>query len=110
MNPESYSETKVKLLLIYYFSFGVYAIPPICIVLFFLNVCETSIYFWLTFLLGTLPCAFVGTILFFIGWKISIKRNIRKNITVGMLGTIFGIMGIIIGVALWGLFYLVVGS
>jgi hypothetical protein len=102
-------ETRLKL---YYFAFAFYAIAPICLLIFIvdmLTVKKTEMLFWALFLFSLLPSMLIGFVLSLIGWILSSKQKKKSNITIGMIATLLGGAGIIAGLLGWGLLYVVIG-
>lgn len=102
-------ETRLKL---YYFAFAFYAIAPICLLIFIVDIFtvkKTELFFWALFLFSLLPSMLIGFVLSLIGWILSSKRKKKSNVTIGMLATLSGGVGIIAGLLGWGLLYVVVG-
>lgn len=104
---------KASLLKIYYFVFGFYAISPVFLILFLLDIFtakESNMLFWVISLVSLLPCCLIGFVLSVIGLRISLKRKVRININVGIVATVLGAIGLSVGVLGWLLFYVVVGA
>lgn len=102
-------ETRFKL---YYIAFVFYAIAPICLLIFIvdmLTVGKTGLYFWVLFLVGLFPSMLIGFVLSLISWILSSKRKKKSNITMEMVATFLGGAGILAGLLGWGLLYVVVG-
>ncbi len=112
MQNSTFTERE-SLLKIYFVAFGIYAISPICLLLFIFNLftaTDTNMMYWVAFLYGTLPCALIGCILSIIGWIISVKRDKKLNKKVGLIATLIGGIGLFAGILGWGLLYVVLGS
>lgn len=102
---------KESLLKIYFLAFVIYAISPICLVLFVLSMfAEVNFIYWAVFLYSMLPCAVIGGILSLIGWIISLKKKGQRNRSIGLIGTLIGGIGILAGAFGWLLLYVVLGD
>ncbi|WP_280743644.1 MULTISPECIES: hypothetical protein [unclassified Parabacteroides] len=102
-------ETRFKL---YYVAFVFYAIAPICLLIFIvdmLTVGKTGVYFWALSLFSCFPSMLTGFILSLIGWTLSSKQKKKLNISTGKIATLLGGAGIFAGLLGWGLLYVVVG-
>lgn len=101
-----------ELLKIYVFAVVVYALPFLCLAIFILDqltVQKTDAYFWVFFLVGLLPCGFVGMLLSIIGLVKSRKKAVhRMNLLLGIIGTGVGVLWLLGGAFGLALIYLVV--
>jgi hypothetical protein len=103
----------IQIYKIYWIAIFVYSLPFISLNIFIIiqmTLHKIEMIFWLSFLLGMLPCSLVGMVLSYIGLRKSNRNKSKINKTIGIVGVIGGVIILVGGLIGLMLIYIAVGG